>query len=87
MNACIHVCYRVDTSWFYTTHRHTHIINNTITRLPISLGGDKKSLLGIGTFLVMYSHTTSMLYLSWADIGIIGAPSATVPASILHSDC
>ena len=29
---------------------------------------------------MMYSHTTSILYLSWADMGMTGAPSATVPA-------
>jgi len=38
-----------------------------------------KSLIGTGIFLVMYSHSTSMLYFSCAEIGIIGAPSATVP--------
>lgn len=32
--------------------------------LPMSLGSDVKSLTGTGIFLTMYSHTTSMLYLS-----------------------
>ena len=45
----------------------------------MSLGSDVKSLNGIGIFLVIYSQTTSILYFSWADIGITGAPSATVP--------
>ena len=38
-----------------------------------------KSLIGMGIFFSTYSQTTSMLYLSWAEIGMIGAPSATVP--------
>lgn len=38
-----------------------------------------KSLKGTGIFFVMYSHKTSILYLSCAEIGITGAPSATVP--------
>jgi len=32
-----------------------------------------------GIFLQMYSHTTSILYLSCALIGMTGAPSAMVP--------
>lgn len=48
-------------------------------RITIRRGGDVKSLTGTGIFLVMYSHKTSILYLSWAEIGITGAPSATVP--------
>ena len=43
------------------------------------LGGEVKFLSGIGIFLTIYSHTTSMLYFSWAEIGTTGAPSATVP--------
>lgn len=46
----------------------------------MSLGSDVKSLMGTGIFLTMYSQTTSMLYLSCAEIGMMGAPSATVPA-------
>lgn len=38
-----------------------------------------KSRTGTGIFFTMYSHTTSMLYFSWAEIGMMGAPSATVP--------
>ncbi len=45
----------------------------------MSLGGDIKSLTGTGIFLEMYSQITSMLYFSWAEIGMMGAPSATVP--------
>lgn len=48
-------------------------------RITINRGSDVKSLIGTGIFLVMYSHSTSMLYFSCAEIGIIGAPSATVP--------
>lgn len=48
--------------------------------LPMSLGSDVKSLMGTGIFLTMYSQTTSMLYFSWAEMGMMGAPSATVPA-------
>lgn len=43
-------------------------------------GCDVKSRKGTGIFLMTYSQTTSMLYLSWAEIGTTGAPSATVPA-------
>ena len=32
-----------------------------------------------GIFFTMYSHTASTLYLSCAEIGTTGAPSATVP--------
>lgn len=45
----------------------------------MSLGSDVKSLRGTGIFLIMYSQMTSMLYFSWAEMGIIGAPSAMVP--------
>mmetsp|Transcript_13089 Transcript_13089/g.31742 ORF Transcript_13089/g.31742 Transcript_13089/m.31742 type:complete len:363 (+) Transcript_13089:311-1399(+) len=48
-------------------------------RMTIILAGDVKSRLGTGIFLQMYSHTTSMLYLSCAEMGITGAPSAMVP--------
>ena len=53
--------------------------------IMISLGSLVKSLTGTGIFLVMYSHTTSMLYLSWAKMGMMGAPSATVPSINLGS--
>ena len=33
----------------------------------------------MGIFFERYSQMTSMLYLSWAEMGMIGAPSATVP--------
>lgn len=46
----------------------------------MSRGSDVKSLTGTGIFLTMYSQTTSMLYFSCADMGMMGAPSATVPA-------
>ncbi len=48
----------------------------------MSRGSEVKSLTGIGIFLVMYSQITSMLYLSWAEMGMIGAPSATVPVCV-----
>ena len=38
-----------------------------------------KSRGGIGIRLTMYSLIASILYLSWAEIGIIGAVAATVP--------
>ena len=47
--------------------------------MTMSLGLEVKSLTGIGIFLERYSQITSMLYLSWAEIGMMGAPSATVP--------
>ncbi len=46
---------------------------------PMSLGSEVKSLTGTGIFFTMYSQTTSMLYFSCAEIGMMGAPSATVP--------
>ena len=48
-------------------------------RITIICGGEVKSRIGTGIFLTMYSHTTSMLYLSWAEMGTTGAPSAMVP--------
>lgn len=36
---------------------------------------------GTGIFFTMYSHTASMLYLSCAEMGTTGAPSAMVPCS------
>lgn len=44
--------------------------------MTIICGGDTKSRTGTGIFLMMYSHTTSTLYLSWALMGTTGAPSA-----------
>ena len=54
---------------------------------PISLGCEVKSLSGTGIFFVIYSHTTSMLYFNWADIGITGAPSAIVPVKYEQGKC
>lgn len=48
-------------------------------RITINRGEEVKSLTGTGIFVQMYSQTTSILYFSWAEIGIIGAFSATVP--------
>ena len=48
-------------------------------RITISRGVAEKSRIGTGTRFTMYSLTASMLYWSWAEIGTIGAPSATVP--------
>lgn len=47
--------------------------------MTIIFGGEMKFLSGIGIFFTIYSHTTSMLYFSCAEIGTTGAPSATVP--------
>lgn len=47
--------------------------------LPIRRGCEIKSRSGTGIFLTKYSQTASTLYLSCADTGIIGAPSAIVP--------
>ena len=35
--------------------------------------------MGTGIFFTMYSQTTSILYFSWAEMGITGDPSAIVP--------
>mmetsp|Transcript_31272 Transcript_31272/g.81985 ORF Transcript_31272/g.81985 Transcript_31272/m.81985 type:complete len:248 (-) Transcript_31272:343-1086(-) len=48
-------------------------------RITISRGDDVKSRTGTGSLFAMYSQTTSMLYLSWAEIGMTGACSASVP--------
>jgi hypothetical protein len=49
-------------------------------------------LTGTGIFFTKYSHTASMLYLSWAEMGTTGASAAMVPAmkacqgtDIMHS--
>ena len=52
----------------------------------MSLGSEVKSLRGTGIFLVTYSHTTSILYFSCADIGMIGAPSAMVPGKYTQNN-
>jgi len=52
--------------------------------MTIKRGSAVKSLRGIGIFLTMYSLTASMLYFNWAEIGIIGARSATVPIIKIH---
>jgi len=44
-------------------------------------GSDVKSRLGTGIFWTTYSQMASMLYFSWADMGIMGAPSAIVPVN------
>mmetsp|Transcript_13683 Transcript_13683/g.32396 ORF Transcript_13683/g.32396 Transcript_13683/m.32396 type:complete len:209 (+) Transcript_13683:738-1364(+) len=53
-------------------------------RMTMSLGTEVKSRTGTGTWWQMYSTTTSMLYLSTAEMGMIGAWSATVPATNLR---
>uniref|UniRef100_A0A0E9XF51 Uncharacterized protein n=1 Tax=Anguilla anguilla TaxID=7936 RepID=A0A0E9XF51_ANGAN len=50
-------------------------------RITMRRGSEVKSLMGTGIFFTMYSHTTSMLYFSWAEMGMMGAPSATVPCT------
>ena len=47
--------------------------------MTINLGEEMKSRGGTGIFLTTFSNTASMLYLSWAEMGMIGAPSAIVP--------
>ena len=51
--------------------------------MTISLGSEEKSLIGVGIVLQMYSLMASMLYLSCAEIGMMGDESATVPAGWL----
>mmetsp|Transcript_49063 Transcript_49063/g.98716 ORF Transcript_49063/g.98716 Transcript_49063/m.98716 type:complete len:221 (-) Transcript_49063:12-674(-) len=53
-------------------------------RITMSLGTEVKSRTGTGTLWQMYSTTTSMLYLSTAEMGMMGAWSATVPATNLR---
>mmetsp|Transcript_48885 Transcript_48885/g.104361 ORF Transcript_48885/g.104361 Transcript_48885/m.104361 type:complete len:230 (+) Transcript_48885:681-1370(+) len=48
-------------------------------RITIIFGSPVKSRTGTGIEFVMYSATTSMLYRSCAEMGTIGALSATVP--------
>lgn len=48
-------------------------------RITIIFGGSIKFLSGMGIFFTIYSHTTSILYFSCAEMGTTGAPSATVP--------
>jgi len=55
-------------------------------RITISLGDEVKSRSGIGILLTIYSQMTSTLYWSCAEIGTIGAPSATVPWTNLRMD-
>jgi hypothetical protein len=48
-------------------------------RITMRRGAAVKSRGGIGIRLTMYSLIASILYLSCAEIGIIGAEDATVP--------
>mmetsp|Transcript_1173 Transcript_1173/g.4961 ORF Transcript_1173/g.4961 Transcript_1173/m.4961 type:complete len:209 (+) Transcript_1173:595-1221(+) len=50
-------------------------------RITMRRGTDRKSLLGSGTRCTRYSHSTSTLYRSTALMGMMGAASATVPAT------
>mmetsp|Transcript_6992 Transcript_6992/g.22068 ORF Transcript_6992/g.22068 Transcript_6992/m.22068 type:complete len:221 (-) Transcript_6992:486-1148(-) len=50
-------------------------------RMTIKRGVDVKSLTGVGIACAMYSQTASTLYLSTAEIGMMGASPATVPAT------
>jgi hypothetical protein len=43
-------------------------------------GDEAKSRGGIGIWVTRYSETASMLYLSWAEMGMMGAFLATVAA-------
>ena len=57
-------------------------------RMMIIFGSPVKSRRGTGMWFVMYSATTSMLYRSCAEMGTIGAESATVPLTkALMSSC
>jgi len=47
--------------------------------MTIRRGSDVKSRGGMGMRLTMYSLMASILNLSWAEMGIIGADAATVP--------
>lgn len=47
--------------------------------MTINRGEAEKSRTGIGIDRTMYSFTASILYFSWADMGMIGDASATVP--------
>jgi hypothetical protein len=47
-------------------------------RITINLGSASKSCLGTGILVQMYSLTASMLYFSWAEMGMMGASRATV---------
>ena len=49
-------------------------------RTTINLGGDTKSLFGIGN-LHKYWITTSILYFNWAEIRIIGLVEALIPST------
>lgn len=53
-----------------------------LTARPVlgpTCGGEMKSRTGTGIFFTRYSHTASTLYLSCAEMGTTGAPSAMVP--------
>mmetsp|Transcript_6873 Transcript_6873/g.13822 ORF Transcript_6873/g.13822 Transcript_6873/m.13822 type:complete len:304 (-) Transcript_6873:343-1254(-) len=58
-------------------------------RMMIMRGSEVKSRIGTGMALAMYSATTSMLYRSCAEIGMIGDFSATVPSmnALIASYC
>ncbi len=47
-------------------------------RMTISRGSVSKLWLGTGILVQMYSLTASMLYFSWAEMGMMGASLATV---------
>mmetsp|Transcript_21382 Transcript_21382/g.72420 ORF Transcript_21382/g.72420 Transcript_21382/m.72420 type:complete len:228 (-) Transcript_21382:269-952(-) len=53
-------------------------------RMTISRGSEVKSRRGTGTALARYSQTQSTLYFKTAEMGMIGAASATVPATNLR---
>ncbi len=60
-----------------------HIHNTDLFNIYLIImrcGSEVKSLNGTGIFFSMYSQTTSMLYFNCAEMGMTGAPSATVPS-------
>ena len=75
----------MDTGPVHSARAHAHTPTHTLFLAgdpPISRGSPIKFRSGVGIFLQMYSQMTSMLYLSWAEMGMMGAPSATVPINI-----
>eukprot|EP00978_Attheya_sp_CCMP212_P018847 scaffold52077_cov52-Attheya_sp.AAC.2 len=67
---------KLDTSW-------PGLLTSKL-RMTMRRGTLVKSLRGTGILWQRYSHTTSMLYLRTAEMGMTGAESATVPATNLR---
>lgn len=54
--------------------------------MTINLGVVVKSRMGTGILVTIYSTRASMLYRSWAEMGTMGARSATVPLTKVRMD-